>query len=799
MAYDLQPLPTTPIGYTCPEDYILESKKFEKGGQWFLDYSRWISRNFYNQARISFTNAPRTNYMGIADEAIENWSYVFGEQVNSIFAYETTDMQGNIVPAIWIPGAKITELFDYLKGKIIEDISNIKIKSTNLSKYAADYKNKLLEKLNAQHELKGLLAQVEGIKFDPTNEDLSFESRDDILKYIDKWQDKYAIMAERIAKNEVYMDRLDDKFCSSGINTITGGVTGMLTEIINGRRVNTPIPTHEIIWDNRTDDDYNTDAKLCGYVKNRISFTDILRFYGDKLSKPDIEDIRALAVSSTKNLNNYMYHYNTTPNLQWYTNPGTSDMTLSVSKQWWIAPRDWRWRKETNSFGKDRPRKIDDSREYKTDAGKVKGSDLAGDFWGWDIYTATVIGNRWLIDYGYADNVIRPHGRKEYPQLPMRTFCHGMSLGFGKPMVSKLKKHQNEVDRLEFKKQQLTARDLGMFHIINGNTLDATSIELLSDAKMHGLHVRKGTNGEAADPNDQNVERVVESVDMRLDPNIDKYVMLQEVQLREMEKIVSVSDISLGQQQTIVGKGVQENTINQNSYGTASLYYGLMKHYEKILQYNVNLAQLIYSTTSSVEETLQIGDEGSYLLKILDTQEFGTQHLGVFIEIEDALDSQSKERIKSLALAAAQNDKIDVIDYLEYIELSDSKNEMVEGLKYSKKKKEQADIQAQQQQIDAETQSQMALGQQNADLQIALKQFTEDNANYRNNVTNETKLLAQDQKMMMEEQKMLVEKMDKIVEFIQLIGQQTPPPLAAQLQPPQQQEQPIEQAPGAPV
>lgn len=766
MSYELV-IPTSPLNLACPEDYILESKKFDKGGEWFKDYTRWGIFNFFNQPRVNFGNTVNTNYFGIGNEAVENWSYVFGQQNNNTFYYMTTDLSGNAVPAVWIPGQKITELTDYLKGRLIEDISNIKIKSTNLSKYAADYKNKLLEKLNAQHDLKGLLAQVEGIKFDPTNEDKDFESREDILKYIDKWQDKYAIMAERIARNEMYIDKLDEKFLTSGMNTIVGGVTGMLTEVVNGRRVNTPIPTHEIIWDNRVDDDYNENARLCGYVKCEVPFTDILKQYGDKLTKAEVEEIYALAKADTLKQNEFMAYYNNCyPNITsgWFSNIGSTNMTMSVSKFWFISPRDWRWRKEENSYGKPRYRRIIDDKEYKTSEGKVMGANLSGDFWGWDVYYTTLIGNKYMPEFGYADNVIRPFGRKDFPKLPMQTYCNGMSLGFGKPIVSRLKKHQNEVDRLEFKKQELTARDLGKVYIFNGNKLTESTLEVLSNFKMFGVHTAKGTSGEAGDPKED--QKIVELVDMTLDKNIDKYIMLQEIQNREMENIVSVSQIALGQQQNTIGKGVQENTVNLNSYGTASLYYGLMKHYEKILQYNVNLAQLVYTTSDSVEETLQIGDEGSYLLKILDTEEFGTQHLGVFIEIEDALDAQAKERIKSLALSAAQNDKLDFLDYVEYVEMADSKAEMVEGLKYSKKKKEQNDAMAAQQQVEMETQSQAALQQQNAQLQIMLKQFTEDNANYRNNVNAEVTAMTA--------------KMDKTMELLQLIAQQQVPPLGSQ-------------------
>jgi hypothetical protein len=103
-------------------------------------------------------------------------------------------------------------------------------------------------------------------------------------------------------------------------------------------------------------------------------------------------------------------------------------------------------------------------------------------------------------------------------------------------------------------------------------------------------------------------------VDMTLDPNIIRYIDLRNEQKNEMNEIASVSNISLGQNQNTIGKGVQQNTINQNSYGLAPMFYGLMHHFERILQYNVDLQQMIWSFEDSIEESLVIGDEGSFLI-----------------------------------------------------------------------------------------------------------------------------------------------------------------------------------------
>ena len=204
-----------------------------------------------------------------------------------------------------------------------------------------------------------------------------------------------------------------------------------------------------------------------------------------------------------------------------------------------------------------------------------------------------------------------------------------------------------------------------------------------------------------------------------------------------MNEIVSTSDISLGQQRTTIGKAVQENTVAQNTYGAAPLIWGTLKHFEDIIQYNVNLKQLRYSMSDSIDESLTIGDKGSYLLKILDPKEFGTQKFRVYLELNSALDNNQKDRIKSLALAAAQNGQMSVIDYIQNIEMAKSSPEMLKGMKLAeKRKKTEAQKNAQ-----AGMQHEADLGMQQVQAQAAMQQNKEDNANYRAELASTTELV----------------------------------------------------------
>jgi hypothetical protein len=747
MALNIE-IPSNPLTYAPPNDFIPESKK---DGKWFADYARWIVRNFYNQPRRPFYRLDEVK-VGMAEETIANWSYVFGEQPNYRFKFAETTPSGNTIPAQWIPGQKITELVNHLCGVVLENIENIEIGAQNLSRDVTSKRAEMYEKLMIQFEIGQMMKEQLGdaAEFSPINDAaVKFETVEDVDEYVTKWQDKYSIMAERIAQSQMYMDDLKIKFLQAAKNQFVGNLSAILTEVIEGMNVNTVIPAYELIWDNRQDDDFNKQAMLCGYVKHDVPYQEVIQKFKNYLSEDDINEIRQIAISNTDDLTEFLQYYNPNNfcgNLAWFKNWGTENMTMSYATVYFIAPRDWRYMNGNNRFGKDRIYKINDQDIISKKGGvELKGSDVNGDYSGWDVHQATIIGNKWCVNYGYMPNTLRNFNRKTRPLLPMRILCSNMALGYGRSIVSRLRKNQDELDRLAFKIQELTGKAAGKSHVINGNKVQGMTTELISDLKSIGIYVTPGSSGEEDDP--QNSQKMVEVVDMTLDPNIVQYINLRNEQKLEMEEIASVSRIAMGQQTNTIGKGVQQNTINQNSYGTAMMFWNLLQFYREVLQYNVNLKQMLYQFKDSVEESLVIGDEGSYLLKILNPREFGTQPLMVFIEVNDILDPNQKERIKSIALAQAQNGAIDVVDYIEHVELSKSANQMVAGLKYSRNKNVRKVEDSQAKASQAQMQHEANLKQQEIMGKAAVQQLADDNANWREELKALSKQLTELQKM----------------------------------------------------
>lgn len=720
-----------------PDDFVLEK---DKTPQWFTSYSRWIVATFYNQPRQQFYAQNGAVYQGIADEAIVNWSYVFGSQPNNPYKYMTTDYSGNELPVPWIAGNKIGELYRHMRGTLLTSIENIEVTATNLSKDVASARAELYEKLLLQYEMRPIVQEMlpEGVSFSPIHDpDAELESPEDIERYTESWQDSYSIIAEKIGANQMESDGLKEKFLQDGSNQIVSGLSSILTEVVDGLVTNTVIPDYEIIWDNRDNDPWNSNAYLCGYVKHQVPYQEVIRKFKDQLTQEDIEEIRMIALSGYANMDDFLNYYNTglgvANRFNWWNQTGTSNMTLVYATVYFIAPRDWRYRKGNNLYGSERVMKINDNEEYTKGDAKVKGVDLEGDFAGWDLHQATLIGNKYIVNFGYANNVLREQNAKGKPVLPMSTFCSDMTLNQGKSVVRMLIPMQDELDSYAYKIREKVANDWGKNYIFNGNKFDGqVSTTIANNLKTLHVHVSSGGSGEPDDP--QNAQRMVESVDMTLDNNIIRYIELTQMIEAKMDQTASISRIAMGQQTAVVGKGVQQNTIEQNSYGTMALMWGIMKHFNKVVQYNVNLKQFLYQFHDSVDEALTIGDKGSFLLKILNPREFGTQPLKVFLNILSTLDPAQRAELKSIALSEAQNGKLDTVDYIDHILIAKTLNQAAKGMRYAKNKQ----IKEMEKQGAAQAQASM---QHDADLQhaaamqeAALIQLKEDNANFRKEI-----------------------------------------------------------------
>jgi hypothetical protein len=531
---------------------------------------------------------------------------------------------------------------------------------------------------------------------------------DEVMKHM---QYDYKQYGEEIAYDMVtdilHRNKFISKYKQAFFYTLLAGVVGIENKIVNKRVMKEIILPYNLIWDNTFDDDLNEKARFVGKI-DWISPGEIISnpYYTRQLTTEQIEEIKIL---TPDNIDKLLGEDNITTNkLKWYWN-NNGVPSLAATTCYWIGYKELRYEKLKDKYGNEH-------------IAKIKNANVS-QYWVKTVYKATLLANKYVVDYGEIHNIVRKQDDINEVELPITVFIPNMVMGENRSVVSRLHKHQDRIDFLNNEITKSVTRAKGKVFVLNKHKLGtATAQEVLNDFERMGIHITDGNaTGEEFIGPDQN--KVVDVVDMTLDPNVQQLLSLKREEERIMEEIVNVPKAAMGQQQGYLGAKTQAGTIAQSNLGTSYLYQGFVQFIEKDLQHSLN--QFKVSLLANQDDDIPvIGDRGINYLKV--TEDFKFEDFGIYVKIRDFIDDQAKERLLFIAQAAMQNQAIDMLDYLQ-LETSKTYTELFNNLKFSleKKKREaekQQEIQMMMQQAQMEQQQQL---QQE---QMAMK---EEGNNYR--------------------------------------------------------------------
>jgi len=478
---------------------------------------------------------------------------------------------------------------------------------------------------------------------------------------------------------------------------LLGGVCGIENSIKNGRQYKEIILPYNLIWDNSVDDDFNTRAHYCGKIDWLTP--------GEILARPEfLESLTPAEVDEIKTVNTQTLdkmlgeEYITSNKLRWWYNySGVPKMACVTG--YWVGYKELRYEQVKDQYGNEHFSKMRTRQNSK--------------YWIKTIYKGTLIANKYVVDYGETTNIVRRSDDPREVQLPISVFLPNMVMGETRSIASRLHKHQDRIDYLTYEITKMTDRAKGKVFILNKHKLgSATSQEILNDFERMGIHITDG-NMTGEDFNNADYNKVVEVIDMTLDPNVQMMITLRREEERIMEEIVNVPKIAMGQQQGYLGAKTQAGSIAQSNLGTSYLYQGFIQFIERDLQYALN--QYKVSLLAMESDTLGLlDDRGIEFMEI--TEDFKFEDFGVYIKVKDIVDETAKERLLAIAQAAMQNQMIDMRDYLR-IETAKTYTEILKELDYSMQKKDQERKQAEEQariMQAAQMEAQMAMQQQQA-------------------------------------------------------------------------------------
>jgi hypothetical protein len=703
------------MAYTIRHQPNQFKSETEKNKDWYKENLQYIMSHFNKRNDRTNRIRKKDDIENPVDEIVRMFTYYLGRQYNKDYYYTTQDQNNCDLPTVWINGQKITSLVDYMVGNVIKLIENLEPTTKITSKAVVDKKKMLLDLSLIKLEFQELFNQIEeqtGMAFNPMKMPENVEVPEDLYRFMEyDYKEQGEVLATKLVEDIMNRNSYQDKYKQAFLYLLLGGYVGIHNRIENGKTYFDVILPHNLILDRGKDDDFLAEARFTGVV-DYMTTGDIIERFQDYLSTEEINEIKNITTNNLYQLLDLTTHpYSTT----WAFTYNSVPM-LAVVTGYWTGMKDMKYEQTKDKFGNThyaKPRK-----------------NKKGQYWTKTIHKGILIGNKYLVEIGEESNIVRKHDNPGDVEMPIKVYMPNMVLGENRSVVSRLHQHQDRIDYITNEITKMMNRAKGKVYIINRQKLGTASAkDVISDFERMGIHVTDGSaTGEDFVAGQDS--RMVEVVDMTLDPNVQQLVSLRREEERIMEEIVNIPKVALGQQQGYVGAKTQAGTIAQSNLGTAYLYEGFIRFIEKQLAHALNQFKVSLLTLEGETPLGLISSRGKDYVKL--TKEFSFEDLGVFIKVKDFIDEQARERLLMQAQAAMQNQMIDMLDYIK-IEQAKTYTETIKELQYSLgRKQRQMEMARQQQQ-----QMQMMQQQQQLAAQQEMAAMKEENANYRQDVQQE--------------------------------------------------------------
>jgi len=660
----------------------------ERDPIWFADNIKYICTYYDCWANILLTSRMGSNtggnpaganqgstdstMWGIPGETpvqhmVRMMTYYNGWQPNIDYAHLTKNVTTtNLMPS-WIRSQKVFSVVNVMKDVMSQMLANVGFDIENLTEQAQSTKKEMLDKLMIQYEMKDYMGQLAdlGINIDSA-QGKNFDLPEDVQRFVtEDYKDIDSTVMMSIADHLWSCYDLTDKYLQMWVHSRTAGRCGFEHQVVNGTyRPNVWMP-YELIVDNRVDDDYNRKAMFVGTIKYYTP-EQIFVIWPQMLSYK--EEVNEMARESTNGL-----PYNTMSNLTWWYYSGSQQrgMVACVTGYWKTIRPDVK-KKEKTAYGDDHYRPLRD--------GEAGGEELE------DWMQGTIIGNRWLTDYGYRNNVIENFYDKSKVESPIKIFLPNMNLGESRSQTSRISQLVDEYEAIRFKIREMIGKSKGKVYFVKGWKFgnSANQKVISQDLSSIGMHVLTHS-GEAEDFRGEE-GNVLEMMDMTLDPNIDKLSIILNMINQEILEVGKISLTSLGndQVQKYMGLGVQQNAMQAGS-GSSSEYTQFMNWIQMNMQYGIDLNKYLLTEGDEEKAELIVGKLGVQYLKISKSIRY--QNPLLTLKIAPFITSEQRARLLQMADRMASQDKLDYLDYLE-IEMATTVPALYKDIRWGIKKSE---------------------------------------------------------------------------------------------------------------
>ena len=647
-----------------------------KDESWYMQYAQYVAAK-YNPIIPRFSNVPlKPNEIPErwASKCLQNEAYVKTEQDEKTFEFLGMDEGNNPLPTKFIKETTPFVIFKHILGNICKSVMSLpdtvyanaitnealrdKQLSINLAKIKIEFKEEFEE------------MKRNGVGVNPIGGQ-DFKSEDDVDDYAKTMQDSLSSFFTAQAKDFLYSQHWEEKCCKMAEYLIPSYFCRVGLEP-RGKDIEwTVYRPAQCVWDNTYDDELGRKQRFQAVVVNS-AVPELYSLY--EWSNTEKNEIQSIATDIPNNGDTIVQLNNMqgATNLVWW---GMLSRTPSVAivKAKWIS-----WDEETDT-----------------------------ETW----FECDLIGNKYVRNAHKCNNlVVNKDGTINPPYLD---FIPEVTYGQNSSIINKMREISGTVMGINAKILALIARAKGKVPVFMGSQFPAgvTQQSLLRQIAS-GLVFVKDVDIDQINEEAKR-QKLVDVIDLTAAIQ-DIQIMRQEVMYWEnkMRDMASTPLAALGSQTQIIGARVQEQTIEQSTYGMLPLYRGFMLYVNNILNAQSQMKKNIISTLDNSDNLiLQVSPRERKFFEI--TKEFSLADLQIYLTQSDQIDEAEKQHIRDIAERQSQipNTWFDALDAAMMMTFS-TKTELVNYMTY-KKKTWEAKQEAAQAKAEAMAAQQSELNRQN--------------------------------------------------------------------------------------
>ncbi len=597
-------------GYAAikPDDYGVK-----KDSDWYKGYAQYVAGK-YNPIIPRFypdNNNELDRPERWASRVMRNYAYLFSQQENSKFDFMALDENNTPLPTKLINTHVIFTLVTHMEGNMQENISSLPetIFARALDSDYIKYKKNIFNLAKMKMEFAQIFADMQGsVDFMPTG-NKEFDTEEELRKHLE--EDVQSAMEKYFtawAKDWLYKTDYMSwvKLLFRYIVPAYFGRVELYTE--KGQiKIKIHKPSY-CIWDNNDDDEFGRKQRFQG-VLQEYTIPQLKSTYPE-LTGEQITSLQTQATGQTSeqyqsfptmgsSVSNSVVWFGLTNNLP----------VVTVVKARWV------------SIGED-----DMPTWYQTD----------------------LIGNLYAVRSKPCDNLIK--NMQGYLNPPFIDFIPEIIYGVNRSPVDRSFDLADKIKGYEAKLDLIINRIKGNIVTLFADKFpEGMNAMSIAQDIANGVVTLEGVNIDDMSPMDKrNFMFKVENIGV----DYNSYNALRsEIELakNEIRDIFSIPRVAMGTQQAVVGKGVQEQSIQQATYGVLPLYDGFNQFINNVIHAACETRKgLILASDGSEEEleTLMVTKREYDIFKI--SKDWALTDLNIYLDRKDAITEKDRGYLMSL-------------------------------------------------------------------------------------------------------------------------------------------------------